>query len=418
MKKLTFKLLPLAISCLLPFSSAAELNNFTPMGYVKWGSIYSNNKDRNDGKGKLDDVIRASGGIGNYRLGNEMNWWEGGFKTDLWQKDETVFDFTWYIGSGESWSDVGTLQTWASAYNLFAAQPEAKVWIGKRFYRRHEVHMIDVKFWDVSDNGIGVENVDLGFGKAHFAWMAPESSADERALHNLDLRLSDISLGKDADLTLGANYLFSQNRRYEEQDATTRGAMLSAVYRQAWSMGSNTLAFQYGRDALAGRLMSAEGASDVKYSTGIDHDGYSWRLFNFGELNFNDDFAAMYSVAYQDLHLDNQRGMKWFSAGIRPQYSWNHLMATALELGYESVDAQNDAGTNSLYKVTLAQILQAGKGVWARPALRLFVTWSDKDTQWERLNANGTRYKYAAPVKTDTGRVEEVTFGFNFEAWW
>lgn len=418
MKNINLKTLSLVVSCLLPFSSAAEITNFTPIGYVKWGNIYSNNKDRNEGKGKLDEVIRADGGLGNYRLGNEMNWWEGGFRTDLWQKDETVFDFTWYIGSGENWGDVGTLQTWASAYHLFPTQPNAKVWLGKRFYRRHEVHMIDVKFWDVSDNGIGVENIDVGFANAHLAWMTPESSADGRALHNLDLRLSDIRLSKEASLILGANYLFSQNARYAEKNVTTRGAMLSALWHQNSSLGSNTLALQYGRDALAGGLISAEGASEVKYSTGIDHDGYSWRVFNFGELNVNDDMAAMYSVAYQDLHLDNQRGMKWFSAGIRPQYSWNHLMATALELGYESVDAQNNAGTNRLYKVTLAQILQAGKGLWARPALRLFVTWSEKDTQWERLTANGSYYKYAAPVKTDAGRVEEVTFGFNFEAWW
>lgn len=412
-----YGLIPL-LACSLPLSAYAELENFTPLGYVKWGSIYTNNKDRNDGKGKLNEVIRASEGFGNYRLGNEMNWWEGGFKTDFRTETDAIFDFTWYIGSGESWGDVGTLQTWASVYNIFPTQPDAKVWVGKRFYQRYEVHMIDVKYWDVSDNGIGLEKVDLGFAKAHFAWLAPESSADERALHNIDLRLSDIPLGDSADLTAGINYVFTQNSSYDAQNVTKDGSMLSLIYRQGWSMGSNSLAFQYGRDALAGGLMSAEGASAVKYNTGIDHDGYSWRLFNYGEINFTDNVQAMYSVAYQDLNLDNNSGMKWFSAGIRPQYSWNDYLATALEFGYESVEAQNNAGTNQMYKVTLAQMIQAGKGVWARPALRLFATWSETQTEWERLNLHGNFNKYAAPVKSQRGNVEEATFGFNFELWW
>jgi maltoporin len=126
----------------------------------------------------------------------------------------------------------------------------------------------------------------------------------------------------------------------------------------------------------------------------------------------------MYSIAWQDLNLDNNSGMTWFSAGLRPQYSWNEYLATALEFGYERVDAQNNAGVNSMYKVTLAQMIQAGKGVWARPALRLFATWSDSDTQWERLNSFGEHNKYAAPVKSNRGSTEEVTFGFNFELWW
>ena len=411
-------LLPL-LALALPFSaSAAQLENFTPIGYVKWGNIYTNNKNRNDGKGKLDTVIRASEGFGNYRLGNEMNWWEGGFKTDITTDTDAIFDFTWYIGSGESWGDVGTLQTWASVYNIIPGQPDAKIWVGKRFYQRYEVHMIDVKYWDVSDNGTGLENVDFGFAKGSLAWLAPESSADQRALHNIDVRLSDLKLTDDADLTTGLNYVFAQNSSYNEKDITTKGSMLSMIYRQAWSMGSNSLAFQYGRDALAGGLMSAEGASATKYNTGVNHNGSSWRVFNYGEINFTDNIQSMYSIAWQDLNLDNKSGMTWFSTGLRPQYSWNEYLATALEFGYERVDAQNDAGVNNMYKVTLAQMIQAGKGVWARPALRLFVTWSDSDTQWERLNSYGETYKYAAPVKSDKGSTEEVTFGFNFELWW
>lgn len=39
------------------------------------------------------------------------------------------------------------------------------IWAGKRFYQRHDVHMIDFYYWDISGHGAGIENIDLGFGK-------------------------------------------------------------------------------------------------------------------------------------------------------------------------------------------------------------------------------------------------------------
>lgn len=245
--------------------------------------------------------------------------------------------------------------------------------------------------------------------------MAPNSSADGRSLHNIDARISDIAISDTADLTFGLNYIFTQNSSYEESDITTSGAMLSALYRQAWDYGSNTLALQYGTDALAGGLMSAEGGSNRKYSTGVEHDGYSWRIFNSGDLNVNEDFQVMYSIAYQDKNLDNNDGEKWFSVGARPQYSWTDYMATALEVGYETVEAQNGAGTNDMYKVTVAQMFQAGKGVWARPSLRIFATYSEKNDEWNR---GGDTYGTAMRNASGKDNVDEVTFGFNVETWW
>ncbi|MEX0634289.1 carbohydrate porin [Serratia ureilytica] len=43
--------------------------------------------------------------------------------------------------------------------------PGSTLWAGKRFYQRHDVHMIDFYYWDISGPGAGLENIDLGFGK-------------------------------------------------------------------------------------------------------------------------------------------------------------------------------------------------------------------------------------------------------------
>ncbi|NLS14079.1 carbohydrate porin [Vibrio sp. SM6] len=411
-KKTLVKALSLALT-MAPLSALAAVENVQYFGYAKWGTIYTDNENKNDGKGELNQVIRATQGYGNFRLGNELNWWEAGVKADVYQHQDVHFDTTLYLGSGESWGDVSLIQAWSSAHGLIEGQPTATIWAGERFYRRHEVHMIDVKYWDTSSTGFGVEGLDFGFAQGHFAWLAPNSSGDGRVLHNLDARLSGIQVSENGSVTLGLNYVFAQNDHYEEKNITTSGAMLSALHFYGWEKGSNTLAFQYGIDALAGGLMSAEGGSNRKYSTGVEHEGQSWRIFNYGDVNLTDNIQMMYSFAYQDNQLDNDEGEKWLSVGARPQYAWNDYMATALEIGFESVESQKGLGTNELTKITIAQMFQAGKGVWARPSLRLFATYADQTTEWDRGDT-----VYGAARGVARSNVDEMTFGFNVEAWW
>jgi maltoporin len=53
--------------------------------------------------------------------------------------------------------------------NLIDWLPGSTIWAGKRFYQRHDVHMIDFYYWDISGPGAGLENIDLGFGKLSLA---------------------------------------------------------------------------------------------------------------------------------------------------------------------------------------------------------------------------------------------------------
>lgn len=58
-----------------------------------------------------------------------------------------------------------------SGKNLIDWLPGSTLWAGKRFYQRHDVHMIDFYYWDISGPGAGLENVDLGFGSS--LWPLP-----------------------------------------------------------------------------------------------------------------------------------------------------------------------------------------------------------------------------------------------------
>ncbi|UYM18016.1 carbohydrate porin [Endozoicomonas euniceicola] len=424
-KTLIANAVSLAVLCSATVAHANfGIENVRTMGYAKWGTLYTNNNDHNGGKGERSEVIRADQGYGNYRLGNEMNWWEAGIAMDLWRDGDTYFDTTLMIGSGDKWGDVSTIQMWSAGHGLFASQPDAKVWVGERHYRRHEVHLADIKYWDTSSTGIGIEDWNIGFGNAQVAWMSPESNTDidknKRTLHNIDLRVSDIQLNDSGELIVGMNYAFAQNSKFEKapgEKVTDSGYMFSTLYKQDWAHGNNTLAVQYGADGLAGGLMSAEGGKTRKYSIGEDHNGHSWRVFNHGEVNISKDIEMMYNIAWQDKKLDNKRGEEWFSIGARPQYQWTDNIATALEVGYETVKAENGAGTNEMAKITLAQIFQAGRGVWGRPSLRAFVTYARKTDEWNR--GEGSNKVYAKPVSLgEKKKKNEVIVGFNMETWW
>ncbi len=55
--------------------------------------------------------------------------------------------------------------------NLIPSLPGAAIWAGKRYYKRHDVHINDYYYWDVSGPGAGIEDIDLGFAKASVAWI-------------------------------------------------------------------------------------------------------------------------------------------------------------------------------------------------------------------------------------------------------
>ncbi|MGN5139590.1 carbohydrate porin [Aeromonas sp. 164P] len=51
-------------------------------------------------------------------------------------------------------------------------RPEATLWAGKRYYQRHDIHISDFYYWNVSGAGAGIEGIQDGPGKLSFAGFA------------------------------------------------------------------------------------------------------------------------------------------------------------------------------------------------------------------------------------------------------
>jgi maltoporin len=95
-------------------------------------------------------------------------------------------------------NDIALRQAFVEAGNVFQNIPEIRFWAGQRYYQRHDIHINDFYYLDMSGYGGGVEDVPLGtFAKLSLAWLG--GSVDHYATdngnvakQNIDLRLSNI----------------------------------------------------------------------------------------------------------------------------------------------------------------------------------------------------------------------------------
>src|SRR2546423_8986003 len=149
---------------------------------------------RND-EGSSQVPFQAPGAPAKYRLGNETeNYGELILAKDWYVPDLFTVDSRSPPGgaSGEPiahtqlraafldpYSNYGspdTFQTtlpevWTSVGNVLPSQPSLKFWAGNRYYRRHDIHINDFYFLNMSGGGGGFEDLELPFAKLALAWI-------------------------------------------------------------------------------------------------------------------------------------------------------------------------------------------------------------------------------------------------------
>lgn len=362
----------------------------------------------------------ATGAQSKYRLGNECETYaELNFGQELWAEEGKSFyldtTFAYAVDQENNWeqTEPAFRQANIQGKNLFESLPGATLWAGKRLYQRHDVHMTDFYYWDVSGPGAGLEHIDLGVGKLSLAVVRNTEAGgvdgftgdtDENVYNNIfDARLAGLQTNQDGNLELGLGYGRADTRDGVAlpDGATKDGYMLTAQHTQGNFFGGfNKVVVQYATDSMTSwNIGQSQGASTSNH-------GNMLRLINHGVVQLGDDWEAMYLALYQDTDLDNNQGSTWYSAGVRPMYKWTNTMSTLFEVGYDNVKEQASGQRNDQMKYTLAQQWQAGSSIWARPAIRLFATYADWNDEW------GER---AGTAQADDA---EVTFGAQVEAWW
>ena len=450
---ITLRKLPLAVAVAAGIMSVQAMAvDFH--GYARSGIGWT-------GSGGEQQCFQATGAQSKYRLGNECETYaEIKLGQEVWKEGDKSFYFdtnvAYSVAQQNDWeaTDPAFREANVQGKNLIEWLPGSTIWAGKRFYQRHDVHMIDFYYWDISGPGAGIENIDLGFGKLSLAATRSQEAggsytfssqniydtSKDTANDIFDMRLAQMAINPDGMLELGVDYgRANKTDGYSCADSASKdGWMFTAEHTQSMLKGYNKFVVQYATDAMT---TQGKGGSQGTYGStfdtqatpndpvihhvnnNINNNGSLVRVLDHGAISLGDKWDLMYVGMYQNIDMDNDLGTEWYTVGIRPMYKWTPIMSTLMEVGYDNVKSQQTGDRNSQYKITLAQQWQAGDSIWSRPAIRVFATYAKWDEEWGYVKNGDKVSKYAAATNsgistTSRGDSDEFSFGAQMEIWW
>jgi maltoporin len=109
---------------------------------------------------------------------------------------------------------------------------------------------------------------------------------------------------------------------------------------------------------------------------------------------------------------DLEGSSTWTTLGVRPVYALAENFKLQAEVGVTNFKSSNNPDTARLTKITLAPTISMGRGYWARPELRAFVSygkWNDAATASVNAANNG------GPVYGNN--TSGTSVGLQVEAW-
>jgi len=338
-----------------------------------------------------------------YRLGNECDFYgefllSQGFKTEGVEYKANLMTNLYNGGTDTGSSSVGINQMYVEGKG-FDIAPNANFWIGKRFYGRADVHIVDTFYVNLSGVGAGVDGIaDVGSGKLNFAYFRTDGGATQPGSRvNVDLNGVDVNPGGKLRVTgTFVNGDFSGGKS---------GFGLSFQHNQdnVFGLGGgNTLWVQFAQGSAGlngnfGNLTADSGTRQFRIVESL-----TWQMGPLGG-----QAQAMWTN-----QKDGVTGQKTNSTTIggRASYAMTKNAKFLAEVGYSQIKPDG-AATQKLAKVTVGPALSTGPGFWNRPELRLYVT----SAKWN-APANAA---YGASGLTGFGdnKTTGTSYGAQVEIW-
>jgi maltoporin len=369
-----------------------------------------------------------------YRLGNETDTYGTAALVVRWKPRPgeplelaTQVRVAYLTRNNVNWdekNDIILSEAFGQLGGFLPALPALKVWAGKRFYRRHEVHIIDIFFLDMSAHGGGFEDLPAGAGKFAAAYLGTSNERERdmtergRSIkHSLDLRAYDIPV------PLGSGTFWLQLSQIPGGEMRMAGAQRAEVYGLAGGFihdrsepgGFNKLAVQFGIGAAAD--------FDATYRNPAGEEGArrpsvqdAWRLRILDNLTIQPSerlsLSAVALVQKTESEVAAENGdwkrlsELWLSAGARPVVHFGDHLSLATEAGVDYVEV--DGASGPLAKFTVAPQVGAAPTFFARPVVRAYFTYA----VWgDGLRGRVARDAYGRDT-SGTG------MGVQLESWW
>jgi maltoporin len=394
-----------ALACCATTAHAGDAEG-TFSGYFRAGV------GSNDGGGK--QACFGLEGVPKYRFGNECDLYgEFGYTKELAKSaNGSSFVGTVMTSIYSPTSDVGSdnklelAQMMVEAKNVPFLQG-ATAWIGKRFYDRPDIHVLDFKYLHGDGVGGGIAGIAMGPGKFSYALFRNDINQSVAATRH-SFMYEGIPVNPGGTLKLDATIISGDQKDDNDADRVEDGWSFSVVHKQDKLLGGdNTLALQYG---------SGSGIKMGGTDTGASSDVKRTRIFDNIIWQITPEFSGSLVGLYQR-DKDNGATTTWTSVGVRPVYAINENVKLVLDFGHDTVKPSNGGETQKLTKVTFAPVLAQGKGFWARPELRAFVTygkWNDAAQKAADISNKGSSLSSTGVFG---GSTSGTSFGMQVEAW-
>jgi len=332
-----------------------------------------------------------------YRLGNECDFYGEFMFSQPLQKDGVeyrvnVMPSIWNGGTNTGGSDLSLAQMFAQAKGLDVL-PEANFWIGKRFYGRADVHILDTFFVQMDGVGGGVDGISVGPGKLGVAYFREDGTAGQGA-NRFNVDYGSIAVNPGGKLRFVGTVV---DTTFSGGDS---GAALTVQHNQdnfPFAGASNTV-----------WLQAAKGTAGLNGNFGsllADSSDKAVRLvesFHFQRGAFGGQAVAMWQ------RDDPATGGKMISTSLggRVSYALSRNFKLVGEAGHSTKDPAGGPKQN-LTKFTIAPTLSTGPGFWDRPELRFYVTHGRWNAAAGADAANGL----------PAGKTRNTSYGLQVEMW-
>ncbi|MGL6259455.1 carbohydrate porin [Vibrio sp. WXL103] len=359
-------------------------------------------------------------------------------------------------------------QWWVHGVGVIPSNPDASVWMGKRKYPKYS----PISGNDITQSdgiGVGIDNFDVDFAKWNVGIVAPNWGGNYHSWCG-ERGGEDVGWACQGEKGWGGTYysLVSSLKAIEVTDWLK--ADVFGAYRTYYGSDKNMtdvegatptakdklpdgfqIGFQLTRgawtefDRLAVRYnnKTASGVTQTwLHNPSHQIGGYFTGLKHFGGAQ---QYRLEYTLSHETAIFDDEDFRKygndyiydetyWNQAVIAGTYIWNQRTSTKIELAYDQMKfvvaenfdfaANQDAsvhkdGTNSSYKVTLAQDLHIGGSRYDRPLIRFFVTYGKLDTKTlAYTNLGDWRQDNNQDFVSKLGTRDALSAGVMFQTWW
>ncbi|MEO8806459.1 MAG: carbohydrate porin, partial [Burkholderiaceae bacterium] len=296
----------------------------------------------------------------------------------------------------------------------FDISPGTNFWVGKRFYGRADVHILDTFFVRMDGVGVGADQIAVGGGKLGVAYFSSDSGAgfgdsgtgaSTNPGSRLNVDLSEIPVNPGGTLRVVGTYTKGNYDSVANGKGTSGFGLTLQHNQEITGLGAkNTAWLQYaqGSAGLNGNFGAMTAPSGVKQWRAVE--SLAWQIGAFGG-----QAVALYGQHDRDT-LAGTAKYNEISIGGRGSYAITKNFKLVAEAGYMQKKPEGSP-TQKLAKLTFAPTLSTGPGFWNRPELRLYVTTA----KWN--SAANAASGLAGLTGLGDGKTTGTSYGAQAEVW-